>query len=153
MKTAIRKSIRTTEFATPEQNPNKWYLVDAEGKVLGRLASEIAKRIRGKYNPQFTPNADIGDWIVVINADKVKVTGKRDQQKEYKTHSLYPGGQKTRTYQEMLDKHPERIVQLAVRRMLPKTRLGKKLINKLKVYAGGEHPHSAQNPEVLNIKI
>lgn len=153
MKTVIRKSIRTTEYATPAQNPNKWYLVDAEGQVLGRLASEIAKRIRGKYNPQFTPNADLGDWIVVINAEKVKVTGKRDQQIEYKTHSLYPGGQKTRTYQEMMQKHPERIIQLAVRRMLPKTRLGKKLINKLKIYSGNEHPHSAQHPESLTIKI
>lgn len=151
MKESIRKSVRITKYATREQNPNKWYVVDADGKVLGRLASEVAKRIRGKYNPMYTPNADIGDWIVVINADKVKVTGKRAELKDYKTHSRYPGGQKIRTYKEMIEKTPEKIVELAVKRMLPKTKLGTTLIHKLKVYRGSEHPHSAQKPVALEI--
>ena len=149
MKTVIRKSIRTTKFAVRNENPGKWYLVDADGKILGRLASEIAKRIRGKYNPQYTPNADLGDWVVVINAEKVKMTGKRAEQKEYLTHSGYPGGQKSKTYKELIVKNPEKVIQLAVKRMLPKTRLGKTLFNKLKVYKGSEHPHSAQNPVEL----
>jgi len=149
MKTVIRKSIRTTKFAVRNENPGKWYLVDADGKILGRLASEIAKRIRGKYNPQYTPNADLGDWVVVINAGKIKMTGKRAEQKEYLTHSGYPGGQKSKTYKELIVKNPEKIIQLAVKRMLPKTRLGKTLFNKLKVYKGSEHPHSAQNPVEL----
>ena len=149
MKTVIRKSIRTTKFAVRNENPGKWYLVDADGKILGRLASEIAKRIRGKYNPQYTPNADLGDWVVVINAGKVKMTGKRAEQKEYLTHSGYPGGQKSKTYKELIVKNPEKVIQLAVKRMLPKTRLGKTLFNKLKVYKGSEHPHSAQNPVEL----
>ena len=151
MKTAISKSVRTTKFATREDNPEKWYLVDADGKVLGRLASEIAKRIRGKYNTQYTPNADLGDWVVVINADKVIVTGKRAELKDYKTHSRYPGGQKIRTYKDMMQKNPEKVIELAVKRMLPKTILGKSLIHKLKVYKGSEHPHSAQNPVALSI--
>jgi len=150
MKTAISKSIRTTKNATISDNPGKWYVIDADGKVLGRLASDVAKRIRGKYNPQFTPNADLGDCIVIINAEKVKLTGKRADQKDYKTHSGYPGGQKIRTFKELIQKHPERVVELAVRRMLPKTKLGKNLIHKLKVYKGSEHPHSAQKPIVLN---
>ena len=149
MKTVIRKSIRTTKFAVRNENPGKWYLVDADGKILGRLASEIAKRIRGKYNTQYTPNADLGDWVVVINAEKVKMTGKRAEQKEYLTHSGYPGGQKSKTYKELIVKNPEKVIQLAVKRMLPKTRLGKTLFNKLKVYKGSEHPHSAQNPVEL----
>ncbi|MBV6478098.1 MAG: 50S ribosomal protein L13 [Ignavibacteria bacterium] len=152
MKAGIKKTNKITKFAVSSENPQKWHLVDAEGKVLGRMASEIAKRIRGKYNPQFTPNSDTGDWVVVINAEKVKMTGKRASQKEYITHSGYPGGQRKRSFTEMLDKHPDRIIKLAVKRMLPKTRLGSRLINKLKVYKGNEHPHSAQNPQVLEIK-
>lgn len=152
MKAGIKKTNKITKFAVSSENPQKWHLVDAEGKVLGRMASEIAKRIRGKYNPQFTPNSDTGDWVVVINAEKVKMTGKRASQKEYITHSGYPGGQRKRSFTEMLDKHPDRIIKLAVKRMLPKTRLGSRLINKLKVYKGNEHPHSAQNPKVLEIK-
>jgi large subunit ribosomal protein L13 len=151
MRIAISKSIRTTKYATKAENQEKWYLVDAEGKVLGRMASEIAKRIRGKYNPQYTPNADTGDFVVVINADKVKVTGKRAELKDYKTHSRYPGGQKITLYSEMIVSKPERVVELAVKRMLPKTKLGKHLIHKLKVYRGTEHPHSAQKPIALNI--
>jgi len=151
MKTVISKSIRTTKFAKREDDLGKWYLVNADGKILGRLASEVAKRIMGKNNPQYTPNADTGDWVVVINAEKVMVTGKRAEQKEYKTHSSYPGGQKTKTYKELMENKPEKIIELAVKRMLPKTRLGRKLFQKLKVYKGSEHPHSAQNPIELNI--
>lgn len=151
MKEAIRKSVRITKYATREENPNNWYVVDADGKVLGRLASEVAKRIRGKYNPQYTPNADLGDWIVVINADKIRLTGKRAELKDYKTHSRYPGGQKIKSYKEMIENTPERVIELAVKRMLPKTKLGSTLLAKLKVYKGSEHPHSAQKPTVLNI--
>lgn len=151
MKSAIKKTNHVTKFATKKENKNKWHLVDAEGKVLGRLASEVAKRIRGKYNPQFTPNSDTGDWVVVINAEKVRLTGKRPEQKEYLTHSRYPGGQKRRTFREMIEKHPDRVIRLAVKRMLPKTRLGSRLILKLKVYKGDKHPHSAQNPLTLEV--
>jgi len=151
MKEAIKKSVRVTKFAKREENPDNWYVVDAEGKVLGRLASEIAKRIRGKYNPQFTPNSDVGDWIIVINAEKVMLTGKRAELKDYKTHSRYPGGQKIKSYKEMNEKFPERVIELAVKRMLPKTKLGISLLHKLKVYKGNEHPHSAQNPVSLNV--
>ena len=152
MKAGIKKTNKITKFATAGENAQKWHLVDAEGKVLGRMASEIAKRIRGKYNPQYTPNADTGDWVVVINAEKVKMTGKRASQKEYLTHSGYPGGQRSRSFTEMLEKHPDRVIMLAVKRMLPKTRLGSRLIHKLKVYKGSEHPHTAQSPKVLEIK-
>lgn len=152
MKAGIKKTNKITKFATSSDNKHIWHIVDANGKVLGRIASEIAKRIRGKYNPQYTPNADTGDWVVVINAEKVVLTGKRADQKEYLTYSGYPGGQKKKTFTEMMDKHPERIIRLAVKRMLPKTRLGSRLIHKLKVYKGDEHPHSAQNPLVLEIK-
>jgi large subunit ribosomal protein L13 len=151
MKSAIKKTNRVTKFATKPENPNKWHLVDANGKILGRLASEVAKRIRGKYNPQYTPNADMGDWVVVINADKIRLTGKRAEKKEYLTYSGYPGGQKKRTFSEMMEKHPDRVITLAVKRMLPKTRLGSRLITKLKVYKGESHPHSAQGPVALEI--
>jgi large subunit ribosomal protein L13 len=151
MKESIKKSVRITKFAKREENPNNWYVVDADGKVLGRLASEVAKRIRGKYNPQFTPNSDVGDWVIVINADKVRLTGKRAELKDYKTHSTYPGGQRIRSYKEVFAATPEKVIQLAVKRMLPKTKLGSTLINKLKVYKGTEHPHTAQKPVALTI--
>lgn len=151
MKKAIRQSIRTTKFATRKDNPEKWVIVDADGKVLGRLASEVAKLIRGKNSPQFTPNADMGDWVIVLNAEKIRVTGKRAELKEYLTHSRYPGGQKVRTFSELIEKRPEKVIELAVKRMLPKTKLGDKLIHKLKVYRGSEHPHSAQKPAQINI--
>ncbi|TRZ65886.1 50S ribosomal protein L13 [bacterium] len=153
MKEAINKSVRTTKFATKKDNPEKWYLVDADGKVLGRLASEVAKRIRGKCNPMFTPNADIGDNVIIINAEKIKISPKRYELKDYKTHSHYPGGQKIRTYKELIATRPERIIELAVKRMLPKTKLGDKLLHKLKVYKGSDHPHTSQKPEILDIKI
>jgi large subunit ribosomal protein L13 len=151
MKESIKKSVRTTKFAKTAENQNNWYVVNADGKVLGRMASEIAKRIRGKYNPMFTPNSDIGDFVIVINAGKIKVTGKREELKDYKTHSRYPGGQKIRTYRELMQSRPEKVIELAVKRMLPKTKLGNTLIHKLKVYKGSEHPHSAQKPVLLEI--
>lgn len=152
MKAGIKKTNRVTKFATRGENTEKWHVVDAEGQILGRLASEVAKRIRGKYNPMYTPNADTGDWVVVVNAEKVRMTGKRESQKEYLTYSGYPGGQKKKTFTEMIAKHPDRVITLAVKRMLPKTRLGSTLIKKLKVYSGPEHPHSAQVPVALEIK-
>lgn len=152
MKKQLEKSLKTTRFAKKAgTTEEKWYVVDANGKILGRMASEVAKIIRGKNNPQFTPNIDTGDFVVVINAEKVRLTGKRESLKEYKHHSLYPGGQKIRTFKELIQKHPDRVIQLAVKRMLPKTKLGDKLINKLKVYAGETHPHKAQNPLPINL--
>ena len=151
MKPEIKKALRTTKFAKKEDNADNWYTVNADGKILGRMASEIAKRIRGKMNPKFTPNSDLGDFIVVINAEKVKVTGKRGEQKTYLTHSGYPGGQKEKTFKELLEKNPEKIIKLAVKRMLPKNKIGARLISKLKVYRGPDNPHSAQKPVELNI--
>ena len=151
MKTAISKSLRTTKYLKKEENEQKWYLVDADGKVLGRLASQIAKRIIGKLNPKYTPNVDSGDNVIVINAGKIKLTGKRAEQKVYLTHSRYPGGQKSKSYKELIVKNPEKVISLAVKRMLPKSRLGDRLIHKLKVYKTNEHPHSAQKPVELNI--
>lgn len=151
MKKAISNSIRTTKYATREDNQERWLLINAEGKTLGRLASNIAKYIMGKNNPMYTPNADLGDWVIVINADKVKITGKRAELKEYITHSMYPGGQKVKSYKELINTNPERIIELAVKRMLPKTKLGSKLIKKLNVYKGAEHPHKAQNPIEINL--
>ncbi len=140
-----------TKFIKTEDADRKWYVVDATDKILGRLASEIAKIIRGKNKPIFTPNTDTGDFVIVLNADKVKLTGKRENQKVYIRHSGYPGGIKTESFSEVKTKHPERIVEHAVRGMLPKTRLGKQLIKKLKVYVGNEHPHTAQKPEILSL--
>jgi len=139
-----------TRFIKTEDAARKWYLVDAKDQVLGRLASRVASVIRGKTKPVFTPNMDTGDFVIVINADKVKMTGKREQLKQYIWHSMYPGGQKIRSYEEMKNKKPEFAIQEAVRGMLPKNRLGKSLITKLKVYAGEEHPHKAQKPEILS---
>lgn len=128
----------------------KWYIVDAEGEVVGRLCSRIAHVLRGKNKPDFTPHVDTGDYVVVINADKVRFTGMKVFQKEYIRHTGYPGGQRVRTAREQFDKHPERIIEDAVRGMLPKNRLGRQMIKKLFVYAGAEHPHQAQKPEDFN---
>ncbi|MDD2213889.1 MAG: 50S ribosomal protein L13 [Oscillospiraceae bacterium] len=130
----------------------KWYLVDASGKTLGRLTSEIAKVLTGKNKPEYTPFLDTGDFVIVINAEKIKVTGNKAAQKVYRYHTGYPGGLKEVSYQNMLQKHPERVIELAVKGMLPKSSLGRQMIKKLKVYAGAEHPHSAQQPEILDIK-
>ena len=129
----------------------KWYLVDANGAVLGRLASTVASRLRGKHNPLFTPHMDTGDWVIVINADKVILTGRKWDQKKYYRHSGYIGGLKEIPAKKLVEKRPEDLVRFAVKGMLPKNRLGRKLYKKLKVYAGEQHPHQAQQPEVLEI--
>jgi len=130
----------------------QWYVVDAQGKVLGRMASEIAKILRGKNKPIFTPNADAGDFVIVINARGVKLTGKKLQKKVYYRHTEYPGGIRERTAEKMLEDKPEDLVLLAVKGMLPKNRLSRRLVTKLKVYAGPEHPHEAQKPQPLAIE-
>jgi large subunit ribosomal protein L13 len=130
----------------------QWYVVDAQGKVLGRMASEIAKILRGKNKPIFTPNLDAGDFVIVINARGIKLTGKKLQKKVYYRHTDYPGGIRERTAEKMLEEKPEHLVRQAVKGMLPKNRLSRKLVNKLKVYAGPEHPHEAQKPQPLAIE-
>lgn len=145
------KQEKQTKFISTEKAERNWVIVDAKDKVLGRLATQIASIIRGKTKPTFTPNADTGDFVVVINAGQIKITGKREFQKTYKHHTGYPGGLKEKSYEELLAKKPEFIIENAVRGMLPKTRLGNQLIKKLKVYAGSEHPHQAQKPEVISL--
>ncbi len=134
------------------EDSKRWYVVDAEGKVLGRLASQIAHILRGKHKPIYSPHQDVGDFVVVINAEKVKLTGKKMEQKTYFRHSGYIGGTTFTPVSLMLQKHPERVIEYAVKRMLPKNALGRKMFKKLKVYAGPEHPHTAQKPEVLEVK-
>jgi large subunit ribosomal protein L13 len=129
----------------------RWYVIDGQGKILGRMATEIARVLRGKHKPTFTPNQDIGDFVIVINARGVKLTGAKLQDKVYYRHTEFPGGIRERTAAEMLQIKPEELVKLAVRGMLPKNRLSRKLVTKLKVYAGPEHPHIAQKPEPLTI--
>ena len=136
-------------MANPDKVERKWYVVDADGQTLGRLASEIAKVLRGKNKPIYTPHIDTGDYVIVVNADKVKVTGKKLDQKIYYRHSDYVGGMKESTLREMMDRKPERVIELAVKGMLPKGPLGRAMIKKLHVYAGPEHAHAAQKPEVL----
>ena len=136
-------------MANPAKVERKWYVVDATGYTLGRLASEVAKVLRGKNKPVFTPHVDTGDYVIVVNADKIKVTGKKLDQKFYYHHSDYVGGMKETTLREMLAKKPEKVVELAVKGMLPKGPLGREMFTKLHVYAGAEHPHAAQQPEAL----
>lgn len=138
-----------TYMANPDKIERKWYVVDAEGCTLGRLASGVASVLRGKNKPQFTPHVDTGDYVIVVNAEKIKVTGKKLEQKIYYNHSDYVGGMKETTLKEMLAKHPERVIEHAVKGMLPKGPLGRAMIKKLFVYAGPEHPHAAQKPEEL----
>ena len=138
-----------TFMASPATIDRKWYVVDAEGKTLGRLASEVAKVLRGKNKAIFTPHIDTGDYVIVVNADKVKVTGKKLDQKIYYHHSDYIGGMKETTLREMMNKHPERVIEYAVKGMLPKGPLGREMYTKLFVYAGPDHKHAAQKPEVL----
>ena len=135
--------------ASPATIERKWYVVDAEGCTLGRLASEVASVLRGKNKPVFTPHVDTGDYVIVINAEKIKVTGKKLDQKIYYSHSDYVGGMKETTLREMMNKKPEKVIELAVKGMLPKGPLGRQMIKKLHVYAGAEHGHEAQKPEVL----
>ena len=138
-----------TFMASPATIDRKWYVVDAEGKTLGRLASEVAKVLRGKNKPIFTPHIDTGDYVIVVNAEKIKVTGKKLEQKIYYNHSDYVGGMKETTLAELLAKKPEKVIELAVKGMLPKGPMGRDMIKKLHVYAGPEHANQAQKPEVL----
>jgi large subunit ribosomal protein L13 len=135
----------------PAEVERKWYVVDAEGKTLGRMASEVAAILRGKNKPTFTPHVDCGDYVIVINAEKVAVTGKKRQEKIYKRHTGYPGGLRELTFEQLLEKHPEEVVRHAVKGMMPTGKLGRAMFKKLKVYAGPEHNHQAQKPEVLDI--
>ena len=138
-----------TYMANPDKIERKWYVVDATDKTLGRLTSEIAKVLRGKNKPVYTPHIDTGDYVIVVNAEKIAVTGKKLDQKIYYNHSDYVGGMKETTLREMMDKKPEKVIELAVKGMLPKGPLGRSMIKKLHVYAGPEHDHQAQKPEVL----
>ena len=138
-----------TFMASPATIDRKWYVVDAEGKTLGRLASEVAKVLRGKNKAIFTPHIDTGDYVIVVNAEKIKVTGKKLDQKVYYRHSGYVGGIKETTLKEMLNKHPERVIEFAVKGMLPKGPLGREMYTKLHVYVGPDHKHAAQKPEAL----
>jgi large subunit ribosomal protein L13 len=140
-----------THSAKNTDNPGRWCLVDAENAILGRLASTVAARLRGKHNPLFTPHVDTGDWIIVINAEKVALTGRKWDQKNYYRHSGYIGGLKTITAKKLMEKRPEDLIRFAVKGMLPKNRLGRKLFKKLKVYSGDQHPHEAQQPEILEV--
>jgi large subunit ribosomal protein L13 len=137
--------------AKPLEIERKWYVIDATDKTLGRLSTEIATRLRGKHKPIYTPHVDCGDYIIVINAEKVKVTGNKESQKVYRHHTGFMGGLRERSYKEMMQKHPERIIEKAVKGMLPKNSLGSQMYRKLKVYAGAEHDHQAQKPEVLEL--
>ena len=143
--------MRKTYSAKAEEVERTWYVVDAEGKTLGRLATEVARILRGKHKPIYTPHVDTGDFVIIVNADKIRVTGKRLDQKMYYRHSGYMGGLKETSLRTMLDKHPERVLQLAVKGMMPKNPLGRKMYRKLKVYAAPDHPHTAQNPQPLEL--
>lgn len=143
---------KTTAIAKPEQIDRKWYLVDAEGLTLGRMATQVASVLRGKNKPCFTPHIDTGDYVIIINADKIVLTGKKAEQKMYYRHSGYPGGFKSTQYKVLLEKKPEFVVEKAIKGMLPKNTLGRQMFKKLKVYAGSEHPHAAQKPEKMEIK-
>ncbi len=143
---------KSTRYAKPGEVQRNWYLVDAEGAILGRLAAQIAMILRGKNKPQYTPHTDTGDFVVVINADKVQVTGNKATDKVYYHHTGYNGGLKAETFREAMEKHPERVIERAVKGMLPKTTLGRQQLRKLKVYAGPEHPHAAQNPVKIELE-
>jgi large subunit ribosomal protein L13 len=144
---------KTSKTFTPRAGDieRQWFVVDAEGKTLGRLASRIAHILRGKHKPTYAPHMDLGDHIVVINAEKIRVTGRKAEKKVYYRHTGYPGGLRTTTYEEMLNKHPERILRIAVKGMLPNNILGRQMFKKLRVYAGPEHGHAAQQPEALSL--
>jgi large subunit ribosomal protein L13 len=146
------KLSKNTYSARPKDIERRWYLVDAEGKILGRLATEVAVVLRGKHKAIYTPSMDTGDYVIVINADKVVVTGGKESKKIYYHHSGYPGGLKETSYEEKFARHPEQVVIHAVRGMLPKNRLGRAMLQKLHVYSGSEHPHEAQKPEPLDLE-
>lgn len=140
-----------TYSANSNDRDRRWYVVDAEGKTLGRLSTQIADILRGKRKPTYTPHVDTGDFVVVINAEKVAVTGNKRTEKRYYRHSGYPGGLRSRTFEEMIERKPEDVIRLAVKGMLPRNRLARRQITKLKIYAGPDHPHAAQAPEKLEI--
>jgi len=146
-------SIFTTQtpWVRKEDVKRDWYIIDAKGKILGRLASKIAYMLQGKHRPDYTPHVDQGDFIVIVNADKIRLTGKKWDQKIYWRHSGYMGGLKLETARQLLERHPERLIYLAVKRMLPRNRMRKRLLKKLKIYAGPQHPHIAQNPKPLEL--
>ena len=139
-------------MARPLEVERRWYVVDAEGQTLGRLATEIARILRGKNKPQYTPHVDTGDFVVVVNAEKVVVTGKKAKQKVYRRHSGYPGGLKVTSYEQMMERRPTEILRKAVKGMMPKNRLARQQLRKLKIYAGPEHPHAAQNPQPYEVR-
>jgi large subunit ribosomal protein L13 len=139
-------------MARPLEVERRWHLIDAEGKTLGRLASEIARLLRGKNRPQYTPHVDVGDFVVVVNAEKIAVTGKKAEQKVYRRYTGYPGGLRELSYEDMAERKPTEILRKAVYGMMPKTRLGRQQLRKLKIYAGPEHPHAAQNPQPYEVR-
>jgi large subunit ribosomal protein L13 len=141
-----------TYVATPATRERNWLVVDASGKTLGRLATQIADALRGKRKPEYTPHCDVGDFVIVVNAAKVSVTGKKREEKLYRRHSGYPGGLRTRTLGDMLERRPEEVIRLAVKGMLPRSRLGRAQLRKLKIYAGPDHPHQAQKPEPFEVE-
>ncbi|MDQ4106333.1 MAG: 50S ribosomal protein L13 [Actinomycetota bacterium] len=139
-------------MARPQEVERKWYVIDAEGQTLGRLASEIARLLRGKTKPQYTPHVDTGDFVIVVNADRVGVTGRKVEQKVYRRHTGYPGGLREVSYEQMMDRKPAEVLRKAVYGMMPKTRLARQQFRKLKIYAGPEHPHEAQSPEPYEVR-
>jgi large subunit ribosomal protein L13 len=141
-----------TFVATPANRERNWLVVDANGKTLGRLATQIADTLRGKRKPQYTPHCDVGDFVIVVNAEKVSVTGNKRQEKRYYRHSGFPGGLRSRTFEEMIQRRPEEVLRLAVKGMLPRNRLGRQQLRKLKIYAGPEHPHQAQQPAQMEVE-
>ncbi len=147
----LKNSGKITRFLRDEDIAKKWYIVDANGQVLGRFASQVAHLLRGKHKPEFTPNADMGDFVIVVNAEKVRLTGKRAEQKEYFHYTGYPGGAVFESFKDLIKTKPERVIEHAVKGMIPHTKLGRQIYKKLKVYAGPEHPHSAQKPEQFTI--
>lgn len=146
------KTSPSTTFFRKDDAERKWFVVDATGHTLGRLASNIAHILRGKHKPQFTTNSDVGDFVVVVNAEKIKLTGKRDEMKAIYHNTGYPGGARFESVRELLKTRPEHVMEHAVKGMIPKNRLGRQMIKKLKVYKGGEHPHQAQKPEALKVE-
>ena len=143
--------VMKTYVATPATRERNWLVVDASGRTLGRLATQIADALRGKRKPEYTPHVDVGDFVIVVNAEKISVTGNKREEKRYYRHSGYPGGLRSRTLEEMLDRRPEEVIRLAVKGMLPRNRLARAQLRKLKVYAGPDHPHVAQKPEPMEV--
>jgi large subunit ribosomal protein L13 len=141
-----------TFVATPANRERNWLVVDATGQTLGRLATQIADTLRGKRKPEYTPHCDVGDFVIVVNAEKVSVTGNKRAEKRYYRHSGFPGGLRSRTFEEMIERRPEEVLRLAVKGMLPRTRLGRQQLRKLKIYAGPEHPHQAQQPAQMEVR-